>query len=384
MKNIIDINDFDYPLPEERIAKWPKERRDDSKLLLFKDGNISDEKFKNIAQLLPSGAMLVFNNTKVVRARLIFHKDTGAKVEIFCLEPALPADYERAFAVKGHCVWHCMVGNSKKFTTQTLSIDGGNLTATRSEGDKIEFSWASDETFGQLLERLGKVPIPPYLQRESDQSDIERYQTTYAKFEGSVAAPTAGLHFSKEVLESLDATGFERIEVTLHVGAGTFLPVKELDATKHAMHIEFFEVTFAALEAMAARQGDIIAVGTTSVRTIESLVVLSGRVAQNGTPDAKKSVGQWERYSEKSLQPLANWMRDNGCEKLYGSTQIMITPDYKFAAISGLITNFHQPKSTLLLLIAAVVGDRWKDIYAHALKNDYRFLSYGDSNLLMI
>lgn len=385
MKNIIDINDFNYPLSDDRIAKWPLERRDDSKLLVYGNEKITDGKFRNIANFLPKGALLAFNNTKVVRARLIFHKSTGARIEIFCLEPANPADYERAFAVKGECSWHCMVGNSKKFSgDHRLAIDNENLVATRGDGDIIHFSWSSDETFGQLLERLGRVPIPPYLGRDSDATDVERYQTTYARLEGSVAAPTAGLHFSQEVLDDLLKQRFNRVEVTLHVGAGTFLPVKELDATKHAMHIEFFEVTLEALEALAEREGEIIAVGTTTVRTLESLAVLGGRVAATGDADPAKSVGQWEAYPEKSLKPLAKWMRDNGHSKIYGSTQIMITPKFRFTTIAGLITNFHQPKSTLLLLISAVVGDRWREIYDHALKNDYRFLSYGDSSLLMI
>lgn len=385
MKNIIDINDFDYPLPENRIAKWPLEHRDDSKLLVYDNKKITDGQFKRIADFLPKGALMAFNNTKVVRARLIFHKSTGARIEIFCLEPADPADYERAFAVKGECSWHCMVGNSKKFSgDHRLAIDDDNLVATRGDGDIIHFTWSSDETFGQLLERLGRVPIPPYLGRESDETDTERYQTTYARLEGSVAAPTAGLHFSTEVLDDLSKHHFSKVEVTLHVGAGTFLPVKELDATKHAMHIEFFEVTLEALEALADREGEIIAVGTTTVRTLESLAVLGGRVVATGDADPAKSVGQWETYSEKSLKPLAQWMRSKGLGKLYGSTQIMITPKFRFITIRGLITNFHQPKSTLLLLISAVVGDRWREIYDHALENDYRFLSYGDSSLLMI
>lgn len=385
MKNIIDINDFDYPLPENRIAKWPLEHRDDSKLLVYDNKKITDGQFKRIADFLPKGALMAFNNTKVVRARLIFHKSTGARIEIFCIEPADPADYERAFAVKGECSWHCMVGNSKKFSgDHRLAIDDDNLVATRGDGDIIHFTWSSDETFGQLLERLGRVPIPPYLGRESDETDTERYQTTYARLEGSVAAPTAGLHFSTEVLDDLSKHHFSKIEVTLHVGAGTFLPVKELDATKHAMHIEFFEVTLEALQALADREGEIIAVGTTTVRTLESLAVLGGRVVATGDADPAKSVGQWETYSEKSLKPLAQWMRSKGLGKLYGSTQIMITPKFRFITIRGLITNFHQPKSTLLLLISAVVGDRWREIYDHALENDYRFLSYGDSSLLMI
>lgn len=385
MKNIIDINDFDYPLPENRIAKWPLEHRDDSKLLVYDNKKITDGQFKRIADFLPKGALMAFNNTKVVRARLIFHKSTGARIEIFCLEPADPADYERAFAVKGECSWHCMVGNSKKFSgDHRLAIDNDNLVATRGDGDIIHFTWSSDETFGQLLERLGRVPIPPYLGRESDETDTERYQTTYARLEGSVAAPTAGLHFSTEVLDDLSKHHFSKVEVTLHVGAGTFLPVKELDATKHAMHIEFFEVTLEALQALADREGEIIAVGTTTVRTLESLAVLGGRVVATGDADPAKSVGQWETYSEKSLKPLAQWMRSKGLGKLYGSTQIMITPKFRFITIRGLITNFHQPKSTLLLLISAVVGDRWREIYDHALENDYRFLSYGDSSLLMI
>ncbi|MEG0815414.1 MAG: S-adenosylmethionine:tRNA ribosyltransferase-isomerase [Mucinivorans sp.] len=384
MKNKINIDDFDYELPDHRIAKYPLAERDASKLLVYtKEQTIIDAPFRSIAEHLPAGTLLVFNNTKVVRARLIFHKPTGARIEIFCLEPCDPPSYEQAFAAVGHATWHCIVGNAKKFN-QPLTIENGMLRAERGEGDTVHFEWDEDIAFGQLLEKLGRMPIPPYLNRESEEIDLTRYQTTYAKIEGSVAAPTAGLHFSDNVLRSLADNGFDRTEVTLHVGAGTFLPVKEHDATLHVMHTEHFEVSRAALEKLAAAEGKIIAVGTTSVRTLESLAILGGRVATSGVLEAERHVGQWEHYDNKSLKPLLQYMIDNGLDTLRSSTQIMITPGFRMVTIAGMVTNFHQPKSTLMLLITAIVGDDWHRIYAHALSHDYRFLSYGDSSLLML
>ena len=388
----IDIRQYDYELPCERIAKFPLPDRESSKLLVWDKGVIGQSTFSNIDSFLPEGSLLAFNNTKVVRARLIFHKDTGARIEIFCLEPHIPADYERAFAAKGSSSWHCIVGNSKKWKggQLQLSYEDGTITASRGEADTIEFAWDSDDTFGELLEKLGKVPIPPYLERESQEIDNLRYQTVYSRYEGSVAAPTAGLHFSPELLAKLRKDGFRTAEVTLHVGAGTFLPVKEKDAANHVMHTEFFDVSQDELEKLADNEGEIIAVGTTTVRTLESLAVLGERVILTGNPDPDRNVGQWEPYTnnnkegEKPLTALLGWMKTNDCRRLYGSTQIMITPGYRFRTIRGLITNFHQPQSTLLLLVSAFTGgDNWHRIYDHAMDNGFRFLSYGDSSLLL-
>lgn len=382
MKNKINIEDFAYDLPDNRIAKYPLGQREASKLLLYKDEKIENRMFADIVDNLPKGSMIAFNNTKVVRARLVFHKPTGARIEIFCLEPCSPPSYEQALASTKSCTWHCMVGNAKKFNTP-VELDHGMLRAEKGEGDTVHFTWSEEITFGQLLEKLGRIPIPPYLKRDSETIDQERYQTTYAKIEGSVAAPTAGLHFSQKILDELTARGFSRAEVTLHVGAGTFLPVKEKDATNHVMHTEFFDVSLSELTQLAQHEGKIVAVGTTTVRTLESLAIIGGRVASGLEPEFDKTVGQWEHYDQKSLKPLVKYMQDKGLSKIYGSTQIMITPGFRFATIQGLVTNFHQPQSTLLLLISAIVGPRWQQIYDHALDNDYRFLSYGDSSLLM-
>lgn len=397
MDNIIDISHFDYPLPSSRIAKFPLEERSLSKLLIWRDSRIEESRFCNVCEFLPEGSLLAFNNTKVVRARLLFRKSTGARIEIFCLEPHLPADYERAFSIHGKSSWHCIVGNSKKWKEGVLSIayDGGVFLAKRAEGDTIDFEWSGSETFGEILEKLGRIPIPPYLERDSQEIDNSRYQTVYSRYEGSVAAPTAGLHFSPELMDSLRSAGFGRAEVTLHVGAGTFLPVKAHNAREHVMHTEFFDVTLSELEKLATCEGELIAVGTTSVRTLESLAVLGERVLLDGSPDAERHVGQWEAYDNaemlktrgllglKPLAALAEWMRINGLSHIYSSTQIMITPGYRFRTIRGLITNFHQPQSTLLLLISALVGEQWKQIYQYALDHDFRFLSYGDSSLLL-
>lgn len=380
---MINIADFTYDLPEDRIAKFPLEERDKSKLLIF-DGKISEDIFCNLDQHIDSKRLIVINNTKVVRARLIFVKDTGARIEVFCLEPCEPADYERAFSAKNSCSWHCIVGNAKRFKDEiSIEFENTRLVAQKMENDVVEFRWDGDKSFGQLLETLGRIPIPPYLRRDSQEIDNTRYQTTYAQFEGSVAAPTAGLHFTDEVLKKLP----EIAKVTLHVGAGTFLPVKELDASKHVMHNEHFSVSIDQLETITKNQGNIIAVGTTSVRTLESLAILGQRVQDNGDPNSEKPIGQWEAYDSKSngeeLKYLVEYMKKNRLEILHSSTQIMITPNYKFRTIAGLVTNFHQPQSTLLLLISAVVGERWREIYTYAMEHNFRFLSYGDSSLLM-
>lgn len=402
MERYIDINDFDYPLPDERIAKFPLENRSDSKLLVYRNGDIKESRFARLADELPQGSLLVFNNTKVIRARVIMHKPSGARIEVFCLEPYAPADYERAFAVKGECEWSCIVGNLKKWKEGFVEINfdyEGEECQLRAEikerGERehiVRFEWDVDLTFGQLLEHLGRIPIPPYLNRESEEIDLTRYQTVYSKFEGSVAAPTAGLHFTDEIIALMREQGFGFEEVTLHVGAGTFLPVKSDDATKHPMHTEHFEVRLSTLENLLAHYGDVTAVGTTSVRTLESLPVLGWRVRSEGEPRCEQVIGQWESYDipadysgREVLEDLVAYMRREGLERLKAATQIMITPlGFKFRIVNRIITNFHQPKSTLLLLVSAYVGDAWHAMYRFALDNGFRFLSYGDSSLLIV
>ena len=401
MERHININDFDYPLPDERIAKFPLENRSDSKLLIYRNGSIAERHFCDLAEELPAGSLLVFNNTKVIRARVIMHKPSGARIEVFCLEPHQPADYERAFAVKGECEWSCIVGNLKKWKEGFVQIDfdyEGSACQLRAEikerGERehiVRFEWDVDLTFGQLLEYLGRIPIPPYLNRESEDIDLTRYQTVYSKFEGSVAAPTAGLHFTTDMIGAMRDKGFSFDEVTLHVGAGTFLPVKSENAAQHPMHTEHFEVRLSTLENLLSHIGDVTAVGTTSVRTLESLPVLGWRVRQGGEPNVEQVIGQWESYDiphdytgRDVLEDLIGYMKRNGLQRLKASTQIMITPlGFKFRIVSRIITNFHQPKSTLLLLVSAYLGGDWRRMYDYALANDFRFLSYGDSSLLI-
>lgn len=397
----IDINGFDYDLPDSRIAKFPLAERSASKLLIYKGGTISERHFSDLGEVLPEGELLVFNNTKVIRARIIMHKPSGARIEVFCLEPHAPADYERAFAVEGSCEWSCIVGNLKKWKEGYVEInfehDGRAewLRAWRvGEGgreQRVRFEWSCRMSFGQLLEHLGKIPIPPYLNRESEQIDYTRYQTVYSKFEGSVAAPTAGLHFTPELIGAMTERGFGFEEVTLHVGAGTFLPVKEQDATRHSMHTEHFEVRRSTLTALLAKWGHITAVGTTSVRTLESLAALAWRIRTAGSPDAGRAVGQWELYDlpaaftgREALETLIAWLDREKLDRLKACTQIMISPlGYEFRIVRNIVTNFHQPKSTLLLLVSAFVGDHWRRIYDYALDHDFRFLSYGDSSVLL-
>lgn len=401
MERHIDINDFDYALPDERIAKFPLAERSASKLLVYRDGEISERHFRDLGDVLPAGAMLVFNNTKVIRARIIMHKASGARIEVFCLEPHAPADYERAFAVKGACEWSCIVGNLKKWKEGAVGIDfeldgtPQQLRAYRiGDGGReqtVRFEWSADLTFGELLEHLGKIPIPPYLNRDSEEIDYTRYQTVYSKFEGSVAAPTAGLHFTPELLASLHDTGTESDEVTLHVGAGTFLPVKDDDACRHAMHTEHFEIRRTTVGHLLHKWGYITAVGTTSVRTLESLAALAWRIRRDGSPETSRVIGQWELYDlpatftgRDALETLLEYMQRNGLDALKAATQIMIAPlGYRWRIVRWIITNFHQPKSTLLLLVAAYAGDDWHKIYDYALGHDFRFLSYGDSSLLI-
>ena len=398
----LPLDSFSYTLPEERIAKFPLDNRDGSKLLLFDGEVISHTVFSSLAECLAPSSLLVCNNTRVIRARIMFFKSTGARIEVFCLEPSAPADYERAFAATDSCEWLCLIGGRKKWKSEDLEIkfihEGAEITLSASLKENIgkesivRFSWDdSSVTFGEILQILGTIPIPPYLARESTEQDESCYQTVYSKIEGSVAAPTAGLHFTPEVIDSLKSKNIEMCELTLHVGAGTFLPVKSESAKDHTMHIEHFEIELDVLKKIACQATEVIAVGTTSVRTMESLSVLGYRVMQEGAIDEDRAVGQWEAYDipkevggKELLSSLISAMESRGLTKLQSSTGIMIVPAYDFKVVGRLITNFHQPQSTLLLLINAVVGECWHDIYEYALGNEFRFLSYGDSSLLNV
>ena len=398
----IRIEDFNYPLPDERIAKFPLSKRDTSKLLLYRNGKISQTIFHNLPQILPEGSLLVFNNTRVIQARLHFRKKTGALIEIFCLEHLLPHDYALAFQSKGHCTWVCMIGNLKKWKEETLYRDlDFNGTSVRLSATKknvhgnafeIEFFWDNLElTFDTILEKIGELPIPPYLNRATEESDKETYQTVYAKVEGSVAAPTAGLHFTPEVLSELKNSGVPLLELTLHVGAGTFKPVKSETIEGHEMHTEFISVDISLIEQLARTTRKIIAVGTTSVRTLESLYYI-GRTLEYHPEISPEElhVTQWRPYDseieiepKKALENIVEYLHKHCSNRLVTSTQIIIAPGYTFKIVQGIITNFHQPKSTLLLLVSAFVDGHWREIYDYALANNFRFLSYGDSSLLL-
>jgi len=399
----IHIEEYNYPLPDERIAKFPLPKRDESKLLLYKEGKISESIFKNITDYLPEKSLLVFNNTRVIQARLLFKKATGAQIEIFCLEPVEPHDYSLVFQQTERCSWTCLVGNLKKWKEGALTkvLQDGNtsvlLQANRiqTNGDThlIEFTWDNPSyTFADLLDMAGILPIPPYLHRETEKSDLQTYQTVYSKIKGSVAAPTAGLHFTSEVLAALDQKGFKREELTLHVGAGTFKPVKSETIEGHEMHTEFISVSKETIQNIQKQIGLIIAVGTTSVRTLESLYYIG--VLLDTLPDATSEqlvVTQWMPYNEannqlsidKALQNILDYLERKQTNTLITATQIMIAPGYQFKIARGIITNFHQPKSTLLLLISAFVKGDWQPIYQYAMGHDFRFLSYGDSSLLL-
>ena len=399
----IRIEEYDYPLPDERIAKFPLAKRDESKLLLYKDGQVSESVFKHIADYLPAGSLLVYNNTRVIQARLLFQKATGARIEVFCLEPAEPHDYALIFQQTERCSWICLVGNLKKWKdgllTKKVTIQGEEviLSAEKKEshGDshRIEFTWNNPKyTFADLLDAAGVLPIPPYLHRETEKSDLVTYQTVYSKIKGSVAAPTAGLHFTPEVLADVDAHGIGREEVTLHEGAGTFKPVKSETIEGHEMHTEFISVRRSSIERIQKNLGKIIAVGTTSVRTLESLYYIGVKLASH--PDATSEelvVNQWMPYEAENnripvaeaLQHILDYLDRHQADKLVTATQIIIAPGYEFKVVRGIITNFHQPKSTLLLLISAFVKGNWRTIYDYALSHDFRFLSYGDSSLLL-
>ena len=395
----IDIKDYNYPLPDERIAKYPLSERDMSKLLIYKDAVINEEKFTSIPEELPEGHLMVFNDTKVVPARLHFQRETGAHIEIFCLEPVLPEEYVSMFAVTDRCRWKCIVGNVKRWKGDTLylynpeaseAVSTMNLKADlierNGETSIVEFSWSDGAPFSAVLELCGSVPIPPYLNRDTESIDLERYQTLYAKFRGSVAAPTAGLHFTESVLERIRAKGIETGTVCLHVGAGTFLPVKADRVAEHTMHREPFVITRDFLKRLIASLGKVIAVGTTSVRTLESLYYIGVSCIETGAPE---DVVQWSPYSRsysysasEALQALLAYMDSKELDSLQIGTSIIIVPGFEFRIVDVLVTNFHQPQSTLLLLISAFVKGDWERIYDYALKHDFRFLSYGDSSLL--
>nr|WP_321410655.1 S-adenosylmethionine:tRNA ribosyltransferase-isomerase [uncultured Carboxylicivirga sp.] len=400
IKPDIAIEDFNYNLPDERIAKYPLENRDLSKLLIFRNGAISHKQFPEIKSELPANALLVFNNTKVIQARLKFKKATGAEIEIFCLEPMSPLEVQMAFDSRETTTWKCIVGNARKWKndplTKNIEINGEEIIITIEKGEQltdaysIVFSWDnSNFSFAEIIENIGLTPIPPYLNRETEEIDLDRYQTVYSQHKGSVAAPTAGLHFTNEILNDLKAEGHTLLNITLHVGAGTFKPVKSEKIAGHEMHTEHFVITQQAIKSLINNTNPTIAVGTTSVRTLESLYWYGVRLLEKLPID--HGVQQWDPYNLngaysriEALAALLDFMEQNKINTLSGRTSIIIVTGYQFKMINGLVTNFHQPQSTLLLLISAIVGKRWKEIYQYALNNDFRFLSYGDSSLLMI
>ena len=400
----IRIKDFDYPLPDERIAKFPLARRDSSKLLVYRHGAVEEDVFRALPGYLPQGALMVFNNTKVIQARLHFRKETGASIEVFCLEPCAPADYQVNFSATGHCSWICLVGNVKRWKEGMLHrlIQVGERTLDfqavkgqpHHEGSwVVDFSW-DDATvsFAEILDALGELPIPPYLNRKAEESDKTTYQTVYSKIKGSVAAPTAGLHFTPEVLAELDGCGIDREEVTLHVGAGTFKPVKSEEMSGHEMHSEHIVVKRQTIRKLLQHGGHAIAVGTTSVRTLESLYYIG--VKLHGNPDCPEEqlpISQWMPYEQtandisvvEALEAIDSYLQRHQLDALHTSTQIIITPGYDFKVVRMMVTNFHQPQSTLLLLVSAFVHGDWRKIYEYALAHEFRFLSYGDSSLLI-
>ena len=394
----IYIADYNYPLPDERIAKYPLAERDHSKLLVYKPSVISgqqseiiEDRFYHIGDYIAPHSLLLYNNTRVIQARLEFHKRSGARIEVFCLEPIAPHDYQLSLGSTSGCTWKCMVGNAKKFNVESLELRVERLGVTLrvSKGEQrgntyeVHFSWDNENvSFAEILDAVGELPIPPYLNRKTEESDKRTYQTVYSRIKGSVAAPTAGLHFTERVLDDIRSRGIETEELTLHVGAGTFLPVKTADANEHTMHTEIIAVPKKAIEHIIAKLGHIAAVGTTSMRTLESLYFI-------GCHPENPTVGQFEPYEQEftlsvkdSLQAIVDYLEATGQETLHAETQIMIKPGYEFRVVDQLITNFHQPQSTLLLLVSAFVHGDWKTIYDYALSHDFRFLSYGDSSIL--
>ena len=396
----IRIEDYNYPLPDERIAKYPLAERDSSKLLRYVDGKVDEHTFRDITEFLPENAIMVFNDTKVVPARLHFVRPTGARIEIFCLQPVDPVEYNLAFASTQTCTWKCVIGNAKKWKNDTLNLylpenHGGkaaelnmkaDLVSREGETGIVTFHWDGNLPFSNVLEICGTIPIPPYLNRDSEAIDTERYQTLYARIRGSVAAPTAGLHFTDSVLAKIREKGIDMETVCLHVGAGTFLPVKDSEVAKHPMHREPFVVTKAFLKDLIDSHKKVIAVGTTSVRTLESLYYIGVSCIEKGHPE---DVEQWAPYTreysystEEALRAIVNYLEQTSQDALTAGTRIIIVPGFKFRIVDILVTNFHQPESTLILLVSAFVGGDWKTIYDYALAHDFRFLSYGDSSLL--
>lgn len=414
----IHISDYNYDLPDSRIAKFPVSPRDTSKLLVYRHGEISDDIFYNLPKYLPQKSLMVFNNTKVIQARMHFRKETGALIEVFLMEPAAPTDYELMFQTRGECSWLCMVGNLKKWKegslVRTFDVAGStiNFKATmrrdiidaKSGGTNywVDFAWDNPQvSFAEILDAVGELPIPPYLNRETQDSDKTTYQTVYSKIKGSVAAPTAGLHFTDKVLAAIDAAGVRREELTLHVGAGTFKPVKSEEIDGHTMHTEYVCVRRDTLQTLLDYDCCAIAVGTTSVRTLESLYYMGVKLEAN--PDAAEEdlhVCQWEPYEkadgtpvdgnlidgitpQKAISNIIAWLDKNNLKTLHSSTQIIITPGYEYKIVKVLVTNFHQPQSTLLLLVSAFLKGDWRNVYDYALSHDFRFLSYGDSSILI-
>lgn len=398
----IEIKDYTYNLPDERIAKYPLEERDLSKLLIYKGGNISETTYRNIAEQFPRKTLLLFNNTKVIEARIFFQKPTGGVIEIFCLEPAYNNEVTQAMVSKGSVLWNCMIGGASKWKEPVLEkkieVEGNIIHLFAQIKERltdcfvIEFSWHEDFAFGELLHYAGVIPLPPYLHRNAEKADYDRYQTVYAKTEGSVAAPTAGLHFTPQLLNELSEQGVLMEQVTLHVGAGTFKQVKSETMKDHEMHKEWIQVNKSSIEnILNYHPEDVIPVGTTSLRTLETLYWMGVKAFLN--PDAgidELEINQWDAYelkadnisTEQSLQALIGWMNDRQLEQLVCHTQLLVAPGYKLRIADALITNFHQPNSTLLLLVAAFIGDNWRNVYDYALAHDFRFLSYGDGSLL--
>ena len=416
------IEDYNYPLPDERIAKYPLAERDQSKLLIYNDGQVKQDIFCNVGTYLPAHALLIYNNTRVIQARLEFHKlqedgTQGARIEIFCLEPLMPHDYQLSLGSTEGCTWKCMIGNAKKWKSGALSLpvhlpSGERITLFAEKGEQtgntfaVKFSWISlqgdwNGSFAEILDAVGELPIPPYLNRKTEESDKTTYQTVYSRIKGSVAAPTAGLHFTDNVLNGLRSHGIQTAEVTLHVGAGTFQPVKTADANQHTMHTEIIAVPKATIQTIIANLGHIVAVGTTSMRTLESLYFLGEQIhatlhhttdtthPTSYTAQPTLTVAQFAPYetahtltTTEALQSIVDYLEQTQQAVLHAETQIMIKPGYDFHVVDQLITNFHQPKSTLLLLVSAFVGGDWHTIYDYALAHDFRFLSYGDSSIL--
>ena len=403
----IKISDYNYPLPDDRIAKYPMSERDHSKLLVYHKGGITSDMFYNLPSYISKGELIVFNNTRVIQARIFFHKKTGAQIEVFLLEPSHPSDYEQMFQTKGRCSWICMIGNLKKWKEGALDrviMVGQKSITLRAEkhnevhtGHLVEFQWEDESiSFSEILDACGELPIPPYLNRKTEKSDKSTYQTIYSKIKGSVAAPTAGLHFTEKVLAAIDEKEIERDEVTLHVGAGTFKPVKSETIRGHEMHTEYISIRRSTIEKLLLHDAHAIAVGTTSVRTLESLYYMGVKLSLNPLlSEDELHVKQWEPYegeieakakeisSRQAIEHLLEWYDRNNVGILHSSTQIIIVPGYEYHIVKALVTNFHQPQSTLLLLVSAFLKGDWKRVYEYALKNEFRFLSYGDSSFLI-